>query len=50
MDEIDLRMYVNGIRYCIADEDTRELKDSDMELGYSHQYQFEQMLSNRSEG
>jgi len=47
MDEIDLRMYVQGIRYCIAGEECPD--DKDCELGYSHQYAFEQMLTNKTE-
>ena len=47
MDIVDLIACVAGIRYCVAGEECPS--DEGIELGYSHQYQFEQMLSARSE-
>ena len=46
MDLIDLIAYVAGIRCCVSGEEC--IDDEVSELGYSHQYQFEQILSNRS--
>ena len=46
MDLVDLIAYVAGIRCCVAGEEC--INDELSELGFSHQYQFEQILSARS--